>query len=253
MAYGPVAIAATAIAIVGHLRGWAFAEAPLVVLSLPYSVVPLALHVEFVPLLAVCVAVAAVVWSRMSHSNGRTPQTTPGRVVALCGLWVAVGVGVAGMILYDYWYGPWTDLRHSVAEFGVSPGFNQVATIEAGNEACIIECSSPRVALVLTTSLSPSEACASVESKANAAAEHVQRSAPPMPYKKAFCYMQGDLAKVGPNATLTAAVFRGADLPPYSNLVANANTPRLSPDDTIVALLFNSENRLELDRPFDLQ
>jgi hypothetical protein len=254
VAYGPVAVAATAFAIVGHLMDWHFAEAPLVVLTLPYSIVPLWLHVGFVPLLVACVAVAAVLWSRMTHVHGRTPQTAPGRVVALCVLWVGVGLGAAGMLSYDHWYGPWPALRHSVADFEVPAGFTRVATIEAGSEACVISCSSPRIAVVLTTSLSPSEACATIESEVNQVAEDVRRSSPPKAIiQEASCFMRGDLPTAGSDATLTAAVLRGEDLQPYSYLLANGNTPHFDPDDTVVTLVFNTHHRLELDRPLDIR
>jgi hypothetical protein len=174
--------------------------------------------------------------------------------VALCVLWVVVGVGAAGMFMYDHWWGPWPDVRRSVAEFGVPAEFTEVATIEAGNEACIISCGAPRVAVVLTTPLSPSEACATLETETNRVAEHMRRSAPPkFLIKEASCYIKGDLPKVGPDACLTAVVFSGEDLPAYSNLLANANTPPLPPGATVVAVVFNSHNRLELDRPLDTQ
>ncbi len=252
--YGPLAVGALVFAVLGRLLGWDFAETPLVILTLPFSVAPLGALAPPAVLIITCTALAAVMWGglrqlRLRYSLPRTDtrevRAAPGcltaLVLALLTLWVLTSVIAVVAFVRSHWFGPWPKLRKEVAVFNVPSGFEKVATLEAGSEACFISCDEPRISVVLKTDLRPAEACPAIEASVRAAAKNVGPASsyiaqPP----NASCFYEGGLPRVYSGAQLWAAVLRGDELMQYQWLLANKSTSSFSDTDTVVALLFNS-------------
>lgn len=174
--------------------------------------------------------------------NGQSGSVSRQRWAALVIALVVVGLG-ALIVWYLRSEDVWPELRHSEAEFHPPSGFTNLSVIEAGSQGCFISCDSPRIALVMKTSLPRDEACALLYNAAQAVGQNVGRTDPASTFiAKASYFMQGGLPSVGGKATITAAVVRGSDLPPASYLLANSNARPFAPEDTVVAVLFNSHD-----------
>lgn len=251
--YGPLAAAAIVFAALGRLLRWNFAEAPLVILTLPFSLAPLWALAPPVVLIIACTALAAAVWARLRWLGRRyslprmdtqdmraAPGCLTAVVLALFALWVLTSAIAVGVFVNSHWYGSWPKLREEVAAFNVPSGFEKVATLGAGSEACFISCDEPRISVVLKTDLPPSEACRAIEASLRAAAKNV--GPPPGSFTRppnASCFFWGDLPRVYSDAHLWAAVLRGDELRDHW-LLANKRTLSFSDTDTVVALLFDS-------------
>jgi hypothetical protein len=236
--YGPLAAGSTSLAVVGLFAGWGSSELPLVVLTLPFSVVPI---LAGAPPSGNVVAGAVIALSMAAAFRWGRSQISDRLIAGMLVLWFAAGALSAGVFVRSHWFGPWPHLRHAVAAFEVPAGFDLVARAETGSEACFVSCDEPRIYLVLTTTLPPAEACGPVESSVRTVARGVDPSPeylvrPP----EAACFLAGDLPQVYSNARLVAAVLTGAGLRAHPWLLAGPVPASIGDGDTVVTLLFNS-------------
>lgn len=246
---------AFAFAVVGWLAGWNFAETPLVILTLPLSVVPMLFKPPPPVLIAACGLTATAIWAglRSLGKLGAAPTTGgPGEmravralltalVATMIALWAITSAASVAVFVNSHWFGPWPKLRVGVADFPVPSGLHRFTTFEAGSEACFVSCNEPRISVVLKTTLPPNETCRAIETSIRAAAEDV---GPPTPYMivppHASCFFEGRLPEVYSNARLSGVVLSAKELKEFPWLTANADGILLEGEETVVALLFNS-------------